>query len=103
MKDVACDGITPESAKGDEEPVTAVVFAESGSTVNLRVRANVSAALVERVPIGATVEVLGTGSKWLKVKYGTWTGYMILDGQNSFASSGIFYFHQDGRFLQKLL
>ena len=81
LKDVARDGITPEPEKGDEEPVsavkTAVVFAESGSTVNMRVRANASAALVERVPIGAAVEVLGTGNKWSKVKYGTWTGYMM--------------------------
>ena len=51
LKDVARDGITHEPEKGDEEPVTAVVFAESGSTVNMRVRANASAALVERVPI----------------------------------------------------
>ena len=77
LKDVARDGITPEPAKGDEEPVTAFVFAESGSTVNMRARANASAALVERVPIGATVEVLGTGNKWAKVKYGIWTGYMM--------------------------
>lgn len=77
LKDVARDGITPEPVKGDEEPVKAVVFAESGSTVNMRVRANASAALVERVPIGATVEVLGTGNKWSKVKYGIWTGYIM--------------------------
>lgn len=77
LKDVARDGITSEPEKGDEEPMTAVVFAESGSTVNMRIRANASAALVERVPIGATVEVLGTGNKWSKVKYGVWTGYMM--------------------------
>ena len=77
LKDVARDGITPEPVKGDEEPVKAVVFAESGSTVNMRVRANASAALVERVTIGATVEVLGTGNKWSKVKYGIWTGYIM--------------------------
>ena len=45
--------------------------------MNLRVRANASAALVERVPIGSVVEVLGTGSKWSKVKYGIWSGYMM--------------------------
>ena len=81
LKDVARDGITPVPAKGDEEPVsevkTAIVTAPSGSTVNLRVRANASAALVERVPIGSVVEVLGTGSKWSKVKYGIWSGYMM--------------------------
>lgn len=73
LKDVA--------KEGEEAPVnptkTAIVKADSGSTVNLRIRANTSAALVERVPIGSTVEVLGTGSKWSKVKYGTKAGYMM--------------------------
>lgn len=59
------------------EVKTAIVTAPSGSTVNLRVRANASASLVERVPIGSVVEVLGTGNKWSKVKYGIWTGYMM--------------------------
>ena len=83
LKDVAHEGIPPTPAKGDEEPVaevkTAIVTAPSGSTVNLRIRANTSAALVERVPIGSIVEVLGTGSKWSKVKYGTKTGYMMAE------------------------
>ncbi len=73
LKDVA--------KEGEEAPVnpakTAIVKADSGSTVNLRIRANASAALVERVPIGSVVEILGTGSKWAKVKYGTKAGYMM--------------------------
>ncbi len=73
LKDVAMEG--------EEAPVnpakTAIVKADSGSTVNLRIRANTSAALVERVPIGSVVEILGTGSKWAKVKYGTKAGYMM--------------------------
>ena len=81
LKNVAKNGSIPTG--GDEEPVaevkTAFVTAPSGSTVNLRVRANTSAALVERVPIGSIVEVLGTGSKWSKVKYGSITGYMMAE------------------------
>ena len=61
------------------ETKTAIVTAPSGSTVNLRVRANASSALVERVPIGTVVEILGTGSKWSKVKYGSKAGYMMTE------------------------
>ena len=85
LKDVAKTDtalvVQPEPTEGDEEPVsavkTAIVIADSGSTVNMRVRANTSAALVERVPIGTTVEVLGTGITWSKVRYGNRTGYMM--------------------------
>ena len=75
--------VTKEGTEGDEEPVaetkTAIVTAPSGSTVNLRVRANASSARLERVPIGTVVEILGTGSKWSKVKYGSKTGYMMTE------------------------
>ena len=72
----------PEPAdEGDEEPVItaeyATVIADSGSTVNMRTKAKSSAALVERVPIGARVEVLGTCGSWTKVKFGSRTGYMM--------------------------
>ncbi len=82
LKDVAkgADPVSPSNDEGDEEPVgtrTAFVTADSGTTVNLRVRANTSAALVERVPIGSMVEILGTGNKWAKVHWGTKTGYMM--------------------------
>ena len=55
----------------------ATVIAESGSTVNLRTKARSNAALVERVPIGARVEVLGICGSWTKVKFGSRTGYMM--------------------------
>lgn len=55
----------------------ATVIAESGSTVNMRTKAETSAALVERVPIGARVEVLGTVGSWAKVKFGSRNGYMM--------------------------
>jgi uncharacterized protein YgiM (DUF1202 family) len=53
------------------------VIAESGSTVNIRAKAKTSAALVERVPIGARVEVLGVCGSWTRVKFGSRTGYMM--------------------------
>lgn len=85
LKDVAkTDSLPPisvEPTEGDDEPVTlpeyATVTAESGSTVNLRTKANTSAALIERVPLGARVEVLGTVGSWTKVKFGSRTGYMM--------------------------
>ena len=55
----------------------ATVYADSGSTVNMRTKAKTSAALVERVPIGARVELLGTCGSWTKVKFGSCVGYMM--------------------------
>ena len=83
MKDVKKpdDLPTEPTDEGDEEPVAeaefATVIADSGSTVNMRTKAKSSAPLVERVPLGARVEVLGTCRSWTKVKFGSRTGYMM--------------------------
>ena len=85
LKDVAKeDGIPAVPAgdpEGDDEPVAeaefATVIADSGSTVNMRTKAKSSAPLVERVPLGARVEVLGTCGSWTKVKFGSRSGYMM--------------------------
>ena len=83
LKDVAkADSLPPtpdEPTEGDEEPMAefATVIADSGSTVNMRTKAKSTAALVERVPIGARVEILGTCGSWTKVKFGSRTGYMM--------------------------
>ena len=83
LKDVAkTDSLPPtsdEPTEGDEEPMAefATVIADSGSTVNMRTKAKSTAALVERVPIGARVEVLGTCGFWTKVKFGSRAGYMM--------------------------
>ena len=53
----------------------ATVIADSGSTVNMRTKAKSTAALLERVPLGARVEILG--GSWTKVKFGSRTGYMM--------------------------
>ena len=83
LKDVAkTDSLPPapaELTEGDEELMAefATVIADSGSTVNMRTKAKSTAALVERVPLGARVEVLGTCGSWTKVKFGSRTGYMM--------------------------
>ena len=53
------------------------VFADSGSTVNLRKSASKSSAPIERVKIGATVNVLEDAGEWLKVETETHQGYMM--------------------------
>ena len=83
LKDVAkTDSLPPapaELTEGDEELMAefATVIADSGSTVNMRTKAKSTAALVERVPLGARVEILGTCGSWTKVKFGSRTGYMM--------------------------
>ena len=68
-----------DTAEGGEKTVIeyATVVADSGSTVNIRTKAKASAALVDRVPIGARVEVLGTCGSWRKVRFGSRIGYMM--------------------------
>ena len=83
LKDVTREAggpAAPDEMEGGEESSMAeycTVIAESGSTVNIRAKAKTSAALVERVPIGARVEVLGVCGSWTRVKFGSRTGYMM--------------------------
>ena len=68
--------ISPE--EGDEEPVseskTAVVVADSGSTVNLR--ATPGGGLVERIPVGAVVSVSAQQDGWARVSHAGMSGWM---------------------------
>jgi len=57
--------------------LTAVVTAPTGSTVNMRRSPNNKSALVEKVPIGETVDVLERGTEWCKIKWKWYTGYMM--------------------------
>ncbi len=81
LKDVARDTGANDDLGGDDVPVTeneyATVIADSGSTVNLRTKAKASAPLIERVPVGSRVEVLGTCGSWTKVNFGSRIGYMM--------------------------
>lgn len=59
-------------------PVYARVDAPSGRTVNLRRGPSKTTAVLVRVPIGETVEVLAqTSELWWNVRYGRHTGYMM--------------------------
>lgn len=60
----------------------AIVSAANGAPVNLRYYASQSAALITRIPVGKTVEVLNKGTEWCLVAYTdetgkTTTGYMM--------------------------
>lgn len=56
---------------------TATVTADSGSTVNMRASASTSAALVERVPVGAAVTVQEYGDAWCRISYAGQSGWMM--------------------------
>lgn len=51
----------------------------SGSYVNLRTAPNMSSStnIRTRVPSGSTVTVISPGPDWCKVRYGSYTGYMM--------------------------
>lgn len=79
---------TPDPDEPEPEPdeptqeVFATVWAESGSTVNIRKAKSTSSKLVERVPVGATVKVIKEGNEWSKVCYtdkrgANWYGFMM--------------------------
>ena len=56
------------------EMTTATVWAEKGSTVNMRSKPD--GDLVERVPVGATVTVSGHQDGWSRIAYNGLTGWM---------------------------
>lgn len=66
--------------QGDEAtmsvPTNAVVTATSGSTVNLRAKASMSAAVLVKIPIGETVSVVNQTGDWCTVHYGSKTGFI---------------------------
>lgn len=74
--DYGDEDTTPKKEEG-ETMEKATVTATSGSTVNMRVKPSVTATLVDRVPVGAQVDVVSSGSEWSIVKYDGLTGYMM--------------------------
>lgn len=59
---------------------TAVTVASSGGTVNLRAAAQLSAKLVDRIPLGETVTLRGPElSGWYPVRWGKKEGYVMAD------------------------
>lgn len=57
------------------EITTAIVAADSGSTVNLRSKPD--GALIDRVPVGAAVTVSGHQDGWSRIAYNGQTGWMM--------------------------
>ena len=66
--------VSRESEKEDERMQTAIVTAESGSTVNLR--KTPEGALLDRVPVGSAAQVLDTMYGWARVTVAGKTGWM---------------------------
>lgn len=69
------DQPAPDPGPDPVSPVTKVVFASEGSTVNLRKKPG--GALVDRVPIGETVTVYKDDGTWSQVQWGRKKGCMM--------------------------
>lgn len=68
------------------EIMNAIVWANSGATVNMRSKPDRSAPLVDQVPIGQTVAVQSRGPEWSAVSWHGRKGYimsefLLFDGQ----------------------
>lgn len=57
--------------------IGAIIVAEKGGTVNLRIGPSLNKKILVRVPLEKQVEVLEPGELWCYVKYGKTTGYMM--------------------------
>jgi hypothetical protein len=75
--DYSNDGIDTVEEEKPMEPYTAKVTAPSGSTVNMRMRPDESAAVVVRVPIGSTVDVQTQADGWARIVWNGTVGYMM--------------------------
>ena len=76
--DYAADEPPTPAPPPDADPRLAEVWAERGSTVNLRGRPSRDAVIRARVPIGEVVEVLEeTNEAWWYILYLKTTGYMM--------------------------
>ena len=60
-------------------PDTAVVWADNGKPVNLRKRPSKAAALVDRVPVNSSVEILEKAEDWCHVKWKNKVGYIMTE------------------------
>ena len=75
---LATDATTPEPVQEDSFK-KAMVVANSGSTVNLRVGPSKKDRVMVRVPIGASVVITKPGEEWAAVTYNQFTGYMMAE------------------------
>lgn len=62
----------------EPDPKVMYVYAENGKPVNMRKRANLNAALVDKVPVGTQIEWLkDNGSGWAYIRFGKKYGWMM--------------------------
>lgn len=76
----AAGGVVPVEPTVPDTPSTgsrAVVVAESGGTVNMRKTPSLRGALICRIPLGTTVDIVAPGEEWATIKYANKTGYMM--------------------------
>lgn len=73
----AAGGVTPEPVPASG--VLAIVVAQSGGTVNLRVGPAKNQKILVRVPLGSTVEIVSPGETWCSVVYNNYKGYMMAE------------------------
>lgn len=66
-----------ESIEIPSSGTQAIVTAPSGGTVNMRRTPSLKGALIMRIKLGETVEIVQPGEEWCKIKYGKKTGYMM--------------------------
>lgn len=52
---------------------------KSGLTVNMRASASKDGELIDRVPVGAAIDVLSQDATWCQIKYNGMTGYMMTE------------------------
>ena len=70
--------------KEEDKKMTVTVYSENGKPVNLRKSADKSAALLDVVPVGTDVEIIGSaydrnGKAWSKIKVDGKTGWMMTE------------------------
>ena len=66
--------------KGDDGTVGdrfGYVWAENGKPVNLRKTASKDAPLVDKIPVGESVQIVGESGDWYKLKVNGMTGWMM--------------------------
>ena len=75
----ASGGIVPQPspAPTPSTGTKAIIVAESGDTVNMRVKPALSGRLITRVPLGEEVLIVSPGEEWCKITYNQFTGYMM--------------------------